>query len=150
VFHPEFERQLFKLEYKYHEYTEKTTDWKRLAQYEAAASFTEYEQLFSYWHLHSLAVDPQHQRKGIATKLLKEGLDIAQGEQLPVTLEASVTGRVLYSKLGFKLIATHPIYQGVEAAMMFWEPQGSTGKWLEFGEDDWGTLRKDIGGSKPH
>ncbi|KAH8883198.1 hypothetical protein GQ53DRAFT_847095 [Thozetella sp. PMI_491] len=57
-----------------------------------------------YLELDYLGVHPKHQRKGIATTLVKSGLQVAQDLGLDVFLQASDVGRLVYEKLGFKLI----------------------------------------------
>jgi GNAT superfamily N-acetyltransferase len=139
-----FEQRLCKINLKYHEFLERATDWERMDQYRKAASFPEYDRLSSYWHCHSLAVHPQHQRKRIASKLMKQGLDIAQEDQVPANLQASPDGRALYAKLGFKTIATRPICGEITSVMMLWEPKGSEGKWLDIKEDGSAVLKEDL------
>ncbi|KAI1407034.1 hypothetical protein F5Y13DRAFT_175809 [Hypoxylon sp. FL1857] len=54
------------------------------------------------FHLGSCSVDPTHQRKGIATKLVQWGLDEAKRRGgLEATTEASSMGRHVYQHLGF-------------------------------------------------
>ncbi|ORY71474.1 uncharacterized protein BCR38DRAFT_416921 [Pseudomassariella vexata] len=48
------------------------------------------------------AVDPAFQRRGIAGKLVQWGLDEAKRRGLEATTEASVMGRHVYARLGFK------------------------------------------------
>ncbi|KAK7973239.1 hypothetical protein PG996_007463 [Apiospora saccharicola] len=49
-----------------------------------------------------LCVSPKYHRKGIATALLAPMLDIADAEGRKTYLEATVAGRPLYEKLGFR------------------------------------------------
>lgn len=46
-------------------------------------------------------VSRDHQRKGIGSALLEEGLALAEKLDLPVWLQASKSGRGLYVKHGF-------------------------------------------------
>ncbi|KAI0380171.1 hypothetical protein F5Y04DRAFT_258430 [Hypomontagnella monticulosa] len=56
----------------------------------------------SLMHLQLCVVDPAHQRKGIASKLVQWGLDEAQRRGgLEATTEASSMGRHVYARLGF-------------------------------------------------
>ncbi|KAF4447505.1 gnat family acetyltransferase [Fusarium austroafricanum] len=56
------------------------------------------------------AVDPQFQRKGIATKLVQWGLDEAKRRDLEVITEASTMGRKVYLKMGFKQEGGETVY----------------------------------------
>ncbi|KAE8441846.1 hypothetical protein EG329_004247 [Mollisiaceae sp. DMI_Dod_QoI] len=49
-----------------------------------------------------LATDPAYQRKGLATRLLKHVLDMADEEKRKVYIEATPAGHPVYLKLGFK------------------------------------------------
>lgn len=53
-------------------------------------------------YLAMIIVDPQHQRRGIGTALLRHGLAEADRRGYPAFLEASPAGVGLYSKLGWK------------------------------------------------
>ncbi|KAF2806276.1 acyl-CoA N-acyltransferase [Mytilinidion resinicola] len=99
-------------------------------------------QLESYWYLGLLGVSPKHQRRGIGAKLVAYGQRIAEEEKMPVTLEASVMGRGLYAKLGFKEIERLAIVEGLEGVAMLWEPEGAEGTWLVRGEDGKAELKK--------
>lgn len=66
----------------------------------------EKEELPATFVLDMCAVDPAFQRRGIAMKLVQWGLDEAKRRGgLESTTEASVMGRHVYAKLGFKPVA---------------------------------------------
>ena len=45
-------------------------------------------------------VDPQHRRRGVGTRLLKEALDVI-GDAMTARLDATPAGRAVYTPLGF-------------------------------------------------
>ena len=51
-----------------------------------------------------LAVHPDHQGKGLASKLLKAGLEDADRAQAQTYIEASPAGLPVYLKYGWKII----------------------------------------------
>jgi WD repeat-containing protein 48 len=57
-----------------------------------------------YFMLNQLATHPDHQGRGAAKLMLDWGLRKADEEGLVTYLDASVTGRVVYEKRGFKLV----------------------------------------------
>jgi len=59
-----------------------------------------------FWYLAALAVHPNYQRRGIASMLLKWGLDAADRDGLPLYLEASQSGKPVYSRHGFIEVAS--------------------------------------------
>ncbi|KAH7113788.1 acyl-CoA N-acyltransferase [Dendryphion nanum] len=75
------------------------------------------------WHLGILAVSPQHQRRGIGSQLLHKLQDLATQEEVPITLEASVSGRGLYLKEGFRVVEQSVIVEGLDGIAMVWEPK---------------------------
>jgi GNAT superfamily N-acetyltransferase len=52
--------------------------------------------------LSKLCTDPQHQRRGAGTMLIKWGCDIAQEHGVPAFLEATPAGLPVYQKSGFR------------------------------------------------
>ncbi|KAF1811833.1 acyl-CoA N-acyltransferase [Eremomyces bilateralis CBS 781.70] len=68
----------------------------------------------SRWHLSALAVHPAFHRRGIGSQLLEHGLQFADEERVPVTLNASVAGRPLYEKSGFEVVKTCLIAESPE------------------------------------
>ncbi|MHA1259235.1 MAG: GNAT family N-acetyltransferase [Candidatus Heimdallarchaeaceae archaeon] len=58
-----------------------------------------------HWYLSSIAVNPKHQGKGFASKLIRPMLERAQRENYPIYLETSKEENVsLYEHLGFELV----------------------------------------------
>jgi ribosomal protein S18 acetylase RimI-like enzyme len=80
----------------YNGLSEKAADRNAIRQFAKATKYNSYSELDSHWHLAVLAVLPRHQRRGIGTELIDWGLETASRELLPVTLEASLSGRALY------------------------------------------------------
>ncbi|TFB00393.1 hypothetical protein CCMA1212_007630 [Trichoderma ghanense] len=71
------------------------------------------------WHLDYLGVDPQHQRKGIGRMLLDWGLSRADSENKDCYLMATPAGRPLYTKRGFEVVRTVPIFGVSHHSMIF-------------------------------
>ena len=70
----------------------------------AVASERPFVRIPAYWHLETLAVSPEYQRRGVGRCLLEWGLDMAREEGVSVTVESSDVGRQLYAKNGFKVV----------------------------------------------
>jgi GNAT superfamily N-acetyltransferase len=139
----ELEKQLLAWEFKYDRVLDKSTDKARLAQYMKIAWFSYHKQLTSYWHLLDLAVHPKHQRHGIARKLVQQGLDMAAEEQVPVGLESHISGRSLYTQLGFTVIDRRTIHDDIVTLALVWEPDGTKGRWLDYKEDGSASIKCD-------
>lgn len=83
----------------------------------------------NYWHLDSLTVSPNHQRKGVGAMLVSWGLDRCReeaqnGKSLPAALIASPAGRYLYAKMDFKVIAWKGEGMNMEGGgVMVWDEQ---------------------------
>jgi ribosomal protein S18 acetylase RimI-like enzyme len=105
-------------------------DRDAMRQFLTATEQTFYSQLGSYWHLVSLAVLPKYHRRGIGKQLMNWGLEVASKEMLPVTLEASDMGKLLYSSLGFQIVARSRVNDNLEGVAMMWEPDVAKGRWL--------------------
>lgn len=59
-----------------------------------------------YWHLGPVAVDPEHQGKGYASKLVRPMLDQLDQLELPCYLEAQSESNVaIYEHYGFEVLA---------------------------------------------
>ncbi len=63
-----------------------------------------FDALGDYWYLCALGVEPERQRKGVGSLLLRWGLERAREEGVPVSLIGSDEGRRLYAKYGFKVV----------------------------------------------
>jgi ribosomal protein S18 acetylase RimI-like enzyme len=58
-----------------------------------------------HWYLYLLGVDPQHQGRGYASKLLNEMLTVTDGEGLPCFLETQGSQNVsMYQHFGFRVV----------------------------------------------
>jgi ribosomal protein S18 acetylase RimI-like enzyme len=117
-------------------------DPKALETYANLKQYSVYKTLDEYWYLGLLGVDPKYQRRGIGAKLVKHGFSIAREGGLPMALEATVAGRGLYSRLGFKTIQrlrVGPLSEEIVA--MLWEPESLKGRWLEEEEEAGGTVK---------
>jgi GNAT superfamily N-acetyltransferase len=57
-----------------------------------------------YYFLSILATHPEHHRKGAGRKLVKWGTDLADEQGIECYLEASIEGRPLYERLGFRVV----------------------------------------------
>jgi GNAT superfamily N-acetyltransferase len=57
-----------------------------------------------YYFLSILATHPNHHRKGAGAKLVKWGTDLADEQGIECYLEASIEGRPLYERLGFRVV----------------------------------------------
>ncbi|WQF88206.1 Putative GNAT domain, acyl-CoA N-acyltransferase [Colletotrichum destructivum] len=55
-----------------------------------------------YMVLQALATEPRYQRQGIATRLIRHGLEEADSQDLPCWVHASPTSYKLYAKAGFE------------------------------------------------
>jgi GNAT superfamily N-acetyltransferase len=62
-----------------------------------------------YMGLRMLATDPQHNRRGAGSLLLKHGLRKADQLQLPVYLDSGIAGRDLYARHGFEITCDFPL-----------------------------------------
>jgi GNAT superfamily N-acetyltransferase len=75
-----------------------------------------------FWDIDHLSVDPALHSKGIGGMLVRNVLDIAAKDQVPVTLFASVLGKFLYTKLGFVDMGTLDLGVGGLVDAMAWYP----------------------------
>ncbi len=81
------------------------------------------------WHVMSIAVDPDHQRRGIGRLLLDAVIQRA-GEDANYTLEVRVSNTpaiALYEAYGFEGVGTRPRYyaDNGEDAMIMWRAVGA-------------------------
>lgn len=112
-------------------------DHQALQHFLKMSKYNFYDQLADggFLHLQSLAVSPNFQGTGVGKALIQWGQNFAADHQLPVTLEASVTGRKVYAKLGFVVIEKEMITENFEGIAMLWEPPAYKNQWLDYDED---------------
>lgn len=70
------------------------------------------ERFHESWSVANLVVDPRYQGRGVGRMLMEWGIRQAAAERVPVGLTASVTGKHLYQKLGFDVLAEIEWRQG--------------------------------------
>ncbi|KAL1625065.1 hypothetical protein SLS56_007573 [Neofusicoccum ribis] len=58
----------------------------------------------NFWYLGGLVTNPDYQGKGMGAALVRWGMEQAEMDGVPVYLEATPTGRILYTKLGFEKV----------------------------------------------
>ena len=139
----EIERTLLAAEDFYEEHVvQRAGDMGRIRFFRQLAQHEFYDRLPSFLHLRTMTVSPPYQRQGIGGKMLRWGLDHAERERIPVTLEASVAGQSLYEKFGFKTVARSRIREDLEGVAMLWEPGPLHGRWLEESEAGEWTVRE--------
>lgn len=85
------------------------TGWRRLREVSAATELLEQRRRAHapapHWYLSALGVDPEHQRRGIGTALLRLVLDRADADATPAYLEAATARNVLlYERHGFDVV----------------------------------------------
>ena len=84
------------------------------------------------WHVMNVAVDPDHQRRGIATALLERLFELTRGDEREgYTLEVRLSNEDairLYEKLGFEPRGVRRGYytDNREDALIMWRPSGLT------------------------
>lgn len=78
----------------------------------------------NYWYCSGLSVDPDYQRRGLATILLKDILDRADADGVPTYLEATPEGSKLYPSVGFTKIGEHTFFDGNFKLEYFIRPVG--------------------------
>jgi ribosomal-protein-alanine N-acetyltransferase len=70
-------------------------------------------------HITSIAVHPQHRRKGIGKKLLEKAIDAYHLKKLWAEVRKSNEGaQTFYLRIGFQIIAVVPNYYGNEDALI--------------------------------
>ena len=79
------------------------------------------------WHLMNVAVDPQHRRARVATRLITNLFETA-GDRLPFTLEVRVSNREaisMYERFGFRSAGVRRRYyhDNGEDALIMWLEQ---------------------------
>ncbi|KAJ4290223.1 hypothetical protein N0V90_010438 [Kalmusia sp. IMI 367209] len=126
------ERQLIRWEQWYDAtFMDRAADPKHMKELLDLAPWTFFKPINPRWHLGLIGVSPKFQRRGVGSMLVQQGQKFAAQEGVPMTLEASVVGRRLYLKNGFKKVHEMAICDGYVDHLMVWEPAGSEGTWLE-------------------
>lgn len=85
------------------------TGWGRLREVSAATELLEARRrahvAVPHWYLSALGVDPDHQRQGIGTALLRVILERADADRTPAYLETATARNVLlYERYGFDVV----------------------------------------------
>lgn len=96
------------------------------------------------WHCLALATAPEAQRRGVGSSLIDWGINAAReeteqrGVAVPLSLTASVSGKELYLKKGFRIVAWqklgsegNPTFEG--GAALVWDP---TNTWIKPAEPE--------------
>ncbi|KAJ0414823.1 hypothetical protein BJY00DRAFT_294498 [Aspergillus carlsbadensis] len=71
-----------------------------------------------HYYLDMLAVDPAFGRRGLGGRLLKWGLDRADGERVITFISSSPTGRGLYEKHGCRAVNNYQVIPGYRETSM--------------------------------
>ncbi|KAF7949208.1 hypothetical protein EAE96_008375 [Botrytis aclada] len=117
------ERTLIGAEVWYSEYfLDRDRPWDKI-NYVRNLSSDHFGSIPEYWELAALAVHPKFHRRGVGGTMLKYGIDLAQKEQVPVVLEASRAGTLLYTKNGFIETGRTEIFPEVIVVAMQLEPK---------------------------
>jgi GNAT superfamily N-acetyltransferase len=85
------------------------------------------------WHLANVVTHTDYQRRGVGARLVKWGLDQAEAERVPVSVESSFAGVRLYEKMGFRRIDELRFGEREKETMplMVWDPSGLEGRWFD-------------------
>lgn len=109
-------------------------DKKRMALFYAAIKDDFPKEIFQeYWYLHALAIDPAFQRRGIGGMLTKLGVEQAREDGVCATVEASVPGKPMYERIGFRVIKTvcvDPSAGSDDIPVLVWQPEDSKEDWI--------------------
>lgn len=72
-----------------------------------------------YWYVSACNVDPDFERQGLGSRLLAEGLKLADAEHKPVYLESGPAGKGFYEKMGFEAKGEFEMCEGSYVATLF-------------------------------
>jgi ribosomal protein S18 acetylase RimI-like enzyme len=65
------------------------------------------------WYLSHIAVAPDHQRRGLGSALMRDGIETAERSALPIWLETSrAENAVYYERFGFRTVVDEDAPQG--------------------------------------
>jgi ribosomal protein S18 acetylase RimI-like enzyme len=78
-----------------------------------------------HWYLNTVAVDPDHQQRGVGGALVRPVLDLADRIGEPAFLEtASARNAAWYERLGFETLTARPAFDGGPTQWAMWrEPR---------------------------
>lgn len=125
------ERNLLNWEQWYHsKFIDRAVDPERMKKLMSLAPWEYGKPINPRWHVAAIAVSPRHQRRGVGGILVRKAQELAAEEGMPLTLESSIAGRGLYSKMGFKKVHEVVISDTFADDIMVWEPTGLEGTWL--------------------
>ncbi|KAI9735735.1 MAG: hypothetical protein M1818_006343 [Claussenomyces sp. TS43310] len=82
-----------------------------------------HEALAARWYVQSLVVLEEWQMQGIGKRLMKEAFVRAQQDGVPVCLEASAQGEMMYRKLGFQLLGRFSGHMETKGGIMIWRSE---------------------------
>ncbi|KAJ4356686.1 uncharacterized protein N0V89_004722 [Didymosphaeria variabile] len=138
-----FERKLLEWEMWYDsKFLNRAEDPKRLAEYIKMEPWNSFNVLDPRWHMGLICVSPKFQRRGVGSMLVQHSQRLAADDKLPLTLEASIVGRKLYLKSGFKLVGEAKLCEEFTDGLMVWEPVGMEGTWLDAFDGDTAKMKK--------
>lgn len=90
-----------------------------------------HEERANRWHVQSLVVLPEWQKRGIGKRLMMEVMSRAKKDGVMIGLESSIIGEGMYKKLGFELLGRYTqepnllgLEHGDEGGLMAWYPEG--------------------------
>ncbi|KAM0194423.1 hypothetical protein ACHAPC_000897 [Botrytis cinerea] len=119
----ELERTLIGAEMWYSEYfLDRDRPWDKI-HYMRNLSIDHFGSIPEYLELAALAVHPKFHRRGIGGMMLRYGIDLAQKEQVPLVLEASRAGTLLYTKNGFRETGRTEMFPEVIVVAMQLDPK---------------------------
>ncbi|KAK6601332.1 GNAT family protein [Botrytis cinerea] len=117
------ERTLIGAEMWYSEYfLDRDRPWDKI-HYMRNLSIDHFGSIPEYLELAALAVHPKFHRRGIGGMMLRYGIDLAQKEQVPLVLEASRAGTLLYTKNGFRETGRTEMFPEVIVVAMQLDPK---------------------------
>ncbi|CAG8949052.1 hypothetical protein HYFRA_00002181 [Hymenoscyphus fraxineus] len=106
-------------------------EFLRVGDEEARFWFERYPMRRNRWHAQSVVVLRHFQGMGIGKRLMGEVIKRAGEENVPVGIEASSQGEMLYRSVGFELLSRFRPLKGMkgdnEGGIFMWKPSG----WIE-------------------
>lgn len=99
---------------------------------ETGEHFERYSKRRNRWHAQSVVVLPEFQGRGIGKRLMGEVISRAEEENVPIGIEASAEGEIMYRRVGFKLVSRFRPLKGMrgdgsKGGIFMWKPSG----WVE-------------------